>query len=152
MQIQINNLAAIERLIGGDSQLELDIRNNIVQKFAEKHLKPLVNDAKLDALFAKVTESYKEEAKKIIGEKLGKFKTINWRESFVLNDNIKMAIRQEAQTKIMEQVDAAAQAVTEKFTPEYFDKLISKRVDDEVNRRIREGVVAKLDEVTKKLV
>ena len=151
MQIQINNLAALERLIGGDSELEFEIRNNIVQAFANKHLKPLVNDLKFDAMLRKVQESGQEEVKKVIEEKLGKFVTINWRESFSLNDNIKASIRQEAQTKIKEQVDAAAEVVLQKFTPEYLDKLISARVEDEVKLRIKEGVRAKLDEVAKTL-
>lgn len=152
MQIQINNLAALERLIGGDSQLEFEIRNNIIQAFANKHLKPLVNDYKFDAMLKKVQESGQEEAKKVIEEKLGKFETKNWREYFSLNDNIKTAIRQSAQEKIMEQVDAAAKEVTDKFTPEYLDKLIEKRVNEEVLFRIRDGVKNKLEQVSKTLV
>lgn len=151
MQIQINNLAALERLIGGDSQLEFDIRNNIVQAFANKHLKPLVNDIKFDAMLKKVQESGQQEAKKVIEEKLGSFKTQNYREYFALNDNIKTAIRQSAQEKIMEQVKEAVEEVTAKFTPEYLDKIISARVDEEVKRRINEGVRAKLDQVSKSL-
>lgn len=41
MKVQINDLAALERLIGGDTEVEMDIRNNIVQKFVNKHLKGL---------------------------------------------------------------------------------------------------------------
>ena len=37
--IQINNLEALERLIGNDSELEINLRNAIVQEFAKKHLK-----------------------------------------------------------------------------------------------------------------
>ena len=37
--LQINSIDVIERLIGGDSEVEVDIRNNVVQRFAEKHLK-----------------------------------------------------------------------------------------------------------------
>ena len=39
VKIQINSLEALERLIGGDPSLEFDIRNNVAQKFAAKHLK-----------------------------------------------------------------------------------------------------------------
>lgn len=38
-KIQINSLEALERLIGGDSELEFEIRNNVAQDFAKKHLK-----------------------------------------------------------------------------------------------------------------
>jgi hypothetical protein len=43
IKIQINNLEALERLIGGDSDLELELRNSIVQAFANKHLKAVAN-------------------------------------------------------------------------------------------------------------
>jgi predicted DNA-binding protein len=39
MKIQLNSLEALERLIGGDSELEIEVRNNVVQDFAKKHLK-----------------------------------------------------------------------------------------------------------------
>jgi hypothetical protein len=43
IHVQINSLDALECLIGGDSEFEFDIRNNVVQKFAEKHLKTVAN-------------------------------------------------------------------------------------------------------------
>jgi len=44
MKIQINSLEALERLIGGDTQVEIEIRNSIVQEFTKKYLKALVNE------------------------------------------------------------------------------------------------------------
>lgn len=39
MKIQINSLEALERLIGGDTDVEIQIRNSVVQNFTNKHLK-----------------------------------------------------------------------------------------------------------------
>ena len=39
MKIQINSLEAVERLIGGDTEVEIEVRNSVVQEFAKKHLK-----------------------------------------------------------------------------------------------------------------
>lgn len=39
MKIQINSLAALERLIGGDTEVEIEVRDSIVQNFSKKHLK-----------------------------------------------------------------------------------------------------------------
>jgi hypothetical protein len=36
VKIQINSLEALERLIGNDNNLEIDIRNSIVQNFTKK--------------------------------------------------------------------------------------------------------------------
>jgi hypothetical protein len=39
IKLQINSLDALERLIGGDNEVELELRNWVVQAFAKKHLK-----------------------------------------------------------------------------------------------------------------
>lgn len=54
MKIQINSLAALERLIGGDTDVEIEIRNSIVQEFAKKHLKCIAN--KVDDMLKKFVE------------------------------------------------------------------------------------------------
>ena len=70
LTIQINNLEALERLIGGDSEVEVDIRNSVVQKFAEKHLKPLANAPEigevLSAIKGEITKQIKEKCEKDI--------------------------------------------------------------------------------------
>lgn len=43
VKIQINSLEALQRLIGGDSHLEIEIRNSIVQEFSKKYLKAVAN-------------------------------------------------------------------------------------------------------------
>lgn len=43
MKIALDN-SALERLIGGDNEVEVEIRNLVVQEFAKKHLKAVVND------------------------------------------------------------------------------------------------------------
>jgi len=43
IKIQLNSIEALERLIGGDNKIELEIRNNIVQEFTKRRLKSLVN-------------------------------------------------------------------------------------------------------------
>ena len=42
MKIQINNLEALERLLGNDSEFEMEVRNSVAQNFAKKYLKSLI--------------------------------------------------------------------------------------------------------------
>ena len=56
-KIQINSLGALERLIGGDTEVEIEIRNSIVQEFAKKHLKGVISES----LLASATRQAKEE-------------------------------------------------------------------------------------------
>jgi len=46
-KIQINSLEALERLIGNDNELEIEIRNSVVQNFSKKFLKPLLVESVL---------------------------------------------------------------------------------------------------------
>lgn len=43
-KIQINSLEALERLIGNDNELEIEIRQSVVENFTKKHLAKLAND------------------------------------------------------------------------------------------------------------
>lgn len=45
VKIQINSVAALERLIGGDSALELELRKSVVVEFSRRHLGEVVADA-----------------------------------------------------------------------------------------------------------
>ena len=64
MKIQINNLAALERLIGGDSELEIEIRNSVVQDFTKKHLKPIATEAFLTNYAYALAKQVKAEIEK----------------------------------------------------------------------------------------
>lgn len=43
IKIQINSVEALERLLGDDPQLDIEVRNNVIQRFAETHLKKVAN-------------------------------------------------------------------------------------------------------------
>lgn len=68
LTIQINSLEALERLIGGDAQVEIEIRNSVVQKFAERHLKPLANSTAME----NTLNGLREDIAKTVREKCEK--------------------------------------------------------------------------------
>lgn len=57
LTLQINSLAALERLIGGDSEIEIDIRNSVVARFVAKNIRPLA----VDAANTSIRETVKQE-------------------------------------------------------------------------------------------
>lgn len=59
-KIQINSLEALERLIGNDNELEIQVRESVIQNFTAKHLKSI---AKLD-LVENIGKAVKEELQK----------------------------------------------------------------------------------------
>ena len=86
MKIQINSLEALERLIGGDTDVEIQVRNSVVQNFTNRYLKGIAKeytDAGIiqairksinDDVFAggnnyynvNITDKYKEKLKEVV--------------------------------------------------------------------------------------
>lgn len=66
IKIQINSLEALERLIGGDSELEIEIRNSIVQEFSRQYLKPIA----ITQQFQTTLTNIQKQASSVIQDKV----------------------------------------------------------------------------------
>lgn len=151
-KIQINSLQALERLIGGDTELELEMRKSIANEFAGKYLKTLFHDRLIEAA-----------ANTINAEVTRKFLTVesvkdskSWHSTVtVLNTEGKSIIEKETQRQVnnfireevnrLFDVDAlrtklkqAIEDAADKIANEVVSSNISKRVDDLANKKIRE--------------
>src|ERR1035437_10268974 len=100
LTIQINNLEALERLIGGDSEVEIEIRNSIIQKFAEKHLKPLANCEPITSTLKTITEVIKDQVIEKCSKEIATFQQ-SWHGG--IND---VKLRPEIKSEIDRQVRA----------------------------------------------
>lgn len=69
-KIQINSLEALERLIGNDNELEIQVRNNIVQEFAKKHLKAIANETTFQNEITTFKRKLQEEFDKKLEESI----------------------------------------------------------------------------------
>ena len=61
-------LPALERLIGGDTEVEVALRYNIVEEFVKKHLKTILNDAAFKRMTSEFHKSLNVEIEKVINE------------------------------------------------------------------------------------
>lgn len=137
MKIQINSLEALERLIGNDTEVEIEIRNSVVQAFVSKHLKSVAS--------TEMVENAKEAIKKYVRETY--FATIRheYRDKIVFSDEMKKIIEFELSTNIRVQIktliddivkakDIEAQ-VREKLqvASEYIESILK---EDNLNRRL----------------
>jgi len=59
MKIQLDE-KALERLIGGDSDIEVELRSNVVQAFAKRHLKGVIEEKYLKAINEEVFDELHE--------------------------------------------------------------------------------------------
>lgn len=87
MKIQINSLEALERLIGGDSELEFDIRQSVAEAFTKKHLKSLA------------TAELIEKARIAISKELTN-------EFFVIKDSMPIKLNYKYQQQLQEGLDS----------------------------------------------
>jgi hypothetical protein len=151
MKIQINSLEALERLIGGDTEVELEIRNNIVQEFAKKNLKALVNEGTITAVATEIENKLKRDASSIITAKFGNLSGDYWNRNFILSRECTAALNNAAEdafrTRISSTWSEIERRLIERYSEEYIQTQISRSVDSEVNTRIEEGVRTRLEAI-----
>jgi hypothetical protein len=151
MKLQINSLEALERLIGGDSEVELEIRNNIVQEFTKKHLKALVNEGSIQKVANAIDKRLRDKAEEIIVDKFGIESGNYWNSKFTLNDTAKAALNDAAdsafRSHIIRLFAETERRMAERYSEQYISEQITRVVDANVNKRIAEGVKERLDAI-----
>ena len=151
MKLQINSLAALERLIGGDTEVELEIRNSIVQEFAKKHLKAIVNEGSIQKVAHALDEMLSSQAEAIITAKFGTLSHQYWNGKFVLNDTCMAALNDAADSAfrsyLMNALADSEKKMSERYSEQYISDMINSKVDAEVAKRIQLGVEARIDAI-----
>ena len=144
IHVQINSLEALERLIGENPEFEFDIRQNIVQKFAEKHLKSVAN--------SEIMKTAEKEIKKhiwtqkgyntVIHPKLKSAIESEIKETYnkILNESFKKLKNEHVKlinAKFREFEEETLNKITEKITKKLSEKYLNQMVDTMVNSKIQ---------------
>lgn len=146
IKIQINSLEALERLIGGDNELEIEVRNSVVENFTKKHLKAIAEDTRLRLIGEAVTNEIKntffEESKgynskitfkKEVLERLSDDINLSGRKQ--LRETVELAIGEsQARERINEAIESAALRIADELT----DGNLERRIDNLVNKKLKE--------------
>ena len=144
MKIQINSLEALERLIGGDSEVEIDIRNSVVQAFATKHLKAVVSHHKIESLCRKTVEGIERDASEKLTKEIGKIK----KDGFGNTTGITLSKRVEEVLRFKTDV------ILSKYLQETVERSIEewggeKAIKEEVSRQVKNLTKKKIDDEVK---
>lgn len=158
------DLPALERLIGGDSDVEVELRQGVVTSFAKRHLKEVINSGVLEPYFRNISQALTEELKALIPLEQKKIqKEGRWGSSYgwrlvpgnPWNDKVIEAVKAHAKASIKELVDesfTAAWEETKVACLERIDrnhktllKLVSKEVEKQVSSRFQAEVKAEVD-------
>lgn len=141
--IQINSLEALERLIGGSTEMEVSLRNAVVQQFTEKHLKPIAAQPDMKALAVSIATAAKLSIEKLVAESIGEVK-LGWNglvESVKLSSAVRseldMRVRDIAERLIGEAVQDALSALD---LASRVDRAVKTRLDYNIGEEVKKKV------------
>ena len=150
LTLQINNLEALERLIGGDSEVEIEIRTSVVQKFADKHLKALANTPEISDTLRQIKDEICRIAKEKCEKDIATFKT-SWQGSLT-DVKLHPQIKTEIDTQVRNVVDdTIRKSVDESIKFWANDAEIKKRIENRFEYYTKEMVNAEIKARIEKL-
>lgn len=150
LTIQINNLEALERLIGGDSEVEVDIRNSVVQRFAEKHLKPLANGHEISDTLTAIMSDIRKQISEKCEKEIATFQT-TWGGSvhdIKLRPEIKAEIERQVRTLTDEHIRKSVEEALKFWANE---TELKKRIDNRFEYYTTDVINAELKSRIEKL-
>jgi hypothetical protein len=148
--IQINSREALERLIGNDNAVEIDIRNSVVQKFAERHLKPLANCEPITSTLKKIKDSIDAYVVQKVESEIATFKKDYWGNvsEIKLNPSLQVEIDLQIRLKTDTFVFDAVQTAVKKWEDEMkINERIEKRVAYFTEEYIRDEVKKRIEKL-----
>lgn len=131
---------ALERVLGGDSEAAVEIRNTIVQQFASRHLKAIANSEVVRQVGATIEAAVVEAVQEEVGKKAPGFGG-KWTFKKEVKDALHEEVRLSISTKVREEVQTAVQAALDTVKPD-----IARRVEAAVDKEIAARVKAAVDE------
>jgi len=148
-KIQINSLEALERLIGNDNELEIEIRNSVVQNFSKKYLKNIADEEILknevnaikkytsEEFFTKTRENYRDvyQFKPEVLEKIKSDINYSIRIQFaeIISDLIK---KRNIANKLEEELNKASDFIVNELTSSTIEDRLNKLVDKKLKEKL----------------
>lgn len=143
-------LPALERLLGGDTEIEVGLRHQVAEEFAKKHLKTIVNDAAFAAIsatwHAEINAAVVETMKSLRGDLQDKIDsgevartTLRW------TWNLKETIEKAAATAVEESIQQSAKKWTtdiDRIVLREVRKQMEQCVDAELATRVKDRTSA----------
>lgn len=133
----ILDVPALDRLIGGDSEVELELRKSVVENFARQKLATLYSHPEMQIVLADLAETAKREVSARIGEKVRDPKypnPITWKLTPEVAQALDMAIEDAVRANVakhLEDIETRVNAAVAKKVEQ-----IQRRALDTVDRAV----------------
>lgn len=133
------NANALERLIGGDAEMELRLRQGVVEEFSRRHLKSLASSEMMQKLRrdldALVAEAALESRKQLYGEWDFWKKPLSERLSGEIRECVAALINATLNKEIEKRKDQILKIIETQINSAEVDRIIQKRVDEAVEKK-----------------
>lgn len=154
MKIQINSLAALERLLGGDTTVEIELRSAIVQEFVKKHLKALAKSAEVTKAVEATQKEVIATAQFGLNASMATFSQ-TWGgsvQNLKLRPEIMTAINLQVSNMVDRKLSEVVEsAISAKLDNGGLDEAVKRRVEYFTEDAVRQKVKARLDALKAKL-
>jgi phosphopantetheinyl transferase (holo-ACP synthase) len=144
-------LAALERLIAGDTEIEVEIRHQIAENFAKRHLKTILNDATWQAAATGWRETLDTEIRRIISElatERGKADKLTTEATFAAQ---RWPLRDAIEKAACKAVDVAVQKVVDsqqRYMQQMVQSSVNTAMEKEIEKQVQAGIQARLKAAT----
>ena len=138
MTIQLT-VPALERLIGGDTEVEVELRKQIVMEFTRRHLKEVATEETWKAVLAEVAVHINAVVKEQIGveQVLGR----HWSS---ISDRLKSMVENHVKASV-ETAFAAVIANQKAFWASEIRKALDREINRNIEREVQKRVLQILD-------
>lgn len=147
IKIQINSLEALERLLGGDDELEIEVRKSVIEAFGKGFVKSAANAREIAAEISETRkmalEAIQKEAERSFGLVREKTYPYTARLSPGLTERIRSAVVSELHDEIQNQVRAARDQIAEIVEAQVrrtVEASVKAATSQEFQQRVREAV------------
>lgn len=137
-------LSALERLLGGDTEIEAGMRQQIADEFCKKNLKALLNDE----TYKRISEQWRTEIKQAVADKMNEL--IQGRQNQIDDGRTERGIwdfTTPVERAAQKAVDEAVLKIVE-YQKRYFSReiqqAVEKALNNEIEIRIKEGIQSRL--------
>lgn len=141
------SLPALERLIGGDAELEVNLRHQIVENFSKAHLQDVVKSEAFKRVLQDLYSVTEQEIRKEIGQVVNR----QWNPSSQIAQRIKSVLEHEANRlvselvtqKINEQIKYCIQGMEARWA-KHIEERVSSTLNSEIDRLVKEEIDRRL--------
>ena len=148
VKIQINSLEALERLLGGDTALELELRQSVVEAFAQKHLKALAVTDTFTKSINTMLVGIQAAAQDEIAKKVGSWHNSKLELKSEIIGQIKQVVRNEVDSIVRNTIEETTKAL---LAEDALANRIAERIQYDFLRLEKQKMIARVGEVVANL-